>query len=548
MSAAVLLALSLALQAQPPRDARASASGTASIHGRVVSDELRPRPLRRARVTLSRGPVDLAESAITEDDGTFTFSSVPAGRYTLAVAKEGFVAMAYGARRPSRPGTPLVLHEHEVKDLTVRLPPGGVITGVILDGAGQAAPGLTVTALASTFHGQTGERRLVPAGQASTSDDRGEYRIYGLAAGEYVVAAQPFTDGAGFGPPVFELRISNPRGRAVAPVLVYFPSTTDAGRAQPIAVNSGEERDGIDIRVENVPLATISGVAAAPPRSGTTNVTLTRRGDSSVEFVRVARADQGGQFTFGAVPPGDYTVFAHAGSSAWGSTDVTVDGDDIPNLGIVMGPMLTISGRLAFEGASAPAFSARPSVPVPIRPPFGRMTAPAPDLRVDAEGVFTISGLTAGTYGPFSQGLRTPIAGWWLESAVVDGRDLLDGPLEVRTSIRDLVVTLAPRASQLVGTVRDPEAGTSPGGFVVAFSTDHRSWFFNSRRTVGVRPDEGGRFSILNLPPGEYFVTAVADLSDGEWYDPSVLEQLVPGSVRVSIAGTEKITCDLTIR
>ena len=83
------------------------------------------------------------------------------------------------------------------------------------------------------------------------------------------------------------------------------------------------------------------------------------------------------------------------------------------------------------------------------------------------------------------------------------------------------------------------------GGFVVAFSTDQRSWFFNSRRTVGVRPDEAGRFSILNLPPGEYFVTAVADLSDGDWYDPSVLAQLAPRSVRVTIAGTGKKIVDL---
>jgi uncharacterized protein (DUF2141 family) len=547
MTALALFALSLALQTQPPRDARPSGSGTASIRGRVLSDEPRPRPLRRARVTLRGGVVDFAENAITEDDGTFTLSRLPAGRYTLAVAKEGFVAMTYGARRPARPGTPIVLHERELKDLTVRLPPGGVITGLIIDAAGQPVQGVAVSALASTFHGATGERRLAPAGQAaSTSDDRGEYRIYGLAVGEYVIAAQPLMDGPGpERPGAFEFRMSNARGRAVAPVPVYFPSTTDAGRAQPIAVGAGEERDGIDIRIENVPLATIGGVAAALPRAGPTNVTLTRSGDSSVEFVRAARADQTGQFVFASVPPGHYTVFAHAGGSAWGSADITVDGDDIPNLGIVMVPMLTISGRLVFEGGSDSPYPALLSVPLPVRPPFGRMTAPAPDLRLGVEGAFTISGLTAGTYGPFTQGLRTPIAGWWLKSAVVDGRDLLDGPLEVRTSIQDLVVTLSPRASEIAGTVRDPEARMTSGGFVVAFSTDRRSWFFNSRRAVGVRPDGAGRFSILNLPPGEYFVTAVADLSDGDWYDASVLEQLAARSERVAIAGTERKMIDL---
>ena len=544
MIAVTLLVLSLALQTQPPRDARRSASGAASIRGRVMSDESRPRPLRRARVTLSRGPVDLAENAITEDDGSFTFSSVPAGRYTLAVAKEGYVAMMYGARRPARPGTPIVLHEREVMELTVRLPPGGVITGLIIDAAGQPVQGAAVSAFASTFDGATGERRLAPAGQtASTSDDRGEYRIYGLAAGEYFIAVQPLIAGPDPQPSAApEFRLSNPRGRAVAPVPVYFPSTTDGGRAQPIAVGAGEERDGIDIRVENVPLATIGGVAAAPPRTGQTYVTLTRTGDSQVQFVRSARTDPAGQFSFAAVPPGSYTVFAQAGASVWGSADITVDGDDVPNLAIVMVPMLSIAGRLVFEGASISPFPAVLSVPLPVRPPVGRTTAPSPDMRLDAEGGFTIWRLTAGTYGPFTQGLRTPIAGWWLKSAVVDGRDLLDRPLEVRTSIQDLVVTLAPDASEIAGTVRDSDARMTAGGFVVAFSTDRRWWFFNSRRVVGARPDSAGRFSIFNLPPGEYFLTAVADLSDGEWYDASVLEQLIPGCVRVTITGAEKKT------
>ena len=56
--------------------------------------------------------------------------------------------------------------------------------------------------------------------------------------------------------------------------------------------------------------------------------------------------------------------------------------------------------------------------------------------------------------------MTSPIAGWWLKSAVVDGRDRLDGPLEVRASIQDLVVTLSPRASEIAGTVRDLVIGS----------------------------------------------------------------------------------------
>src|SRR5262245_59908859 len=90
---------------QPARDTRlpvASAGG--AVAGIVTSEDARPRPLRRVRVTLNGPPLDAPRMAITADDGAFVFDRVPPGRYTVTAAKEGYVPMAYGATRPGRLG------------------------------------------------------------------------------------------------------------------------------------------------------------------------------------------------------------------------------------------------------------------------------------------------------------------------------------------------------------------------------------------------------------------------------------------------------------
>ncbi len=88
-------------QAQPPvRDARPSAVvGTATVSGVVVSADAQPRPLRRARVTLNGPGLAMGRTAITADDGWFSFDRLPPGRFTLGAFKDGYVPMSHGATR-----------------------------------------------------------------------------------------------------------------------------------------------------------------------------------------------------------------------------------------------------------------------------------------------------------------------------------------------------------------------------------------------------------------------------------------------------------------
>jgi hypothetical protein len=543
---------------QPARDTRPPIAGPAgTVSGIVVSAEAQPRPLRRARVTIHGPSLQFGRTAITKDDGTFAFTGLPAGRYTVAAMKDAYVTMNHGARRWLQPGTGIQLGAGETQSLTLRLPRGGVITGVVTDVDGQPAQGIGVTALYRRFVGPIGDRRLAPAGvSASPTDERGVYRIFGLPAGEYIVTAQSQMRVAGL--PASGMRVVkagevSPRDLSLAPV--FYPGTTDVARASRVTVNAGEERSGIDMQLQYVPMASVSGVVSVTPGTTPPSVTMARLGEIvSPEGTRSARADAEGRFTFAGIPPGQYILFAR-GPAQWASAEIAVDGDDITNVGLSMQPSLTIAGRLAFEGSRPAPDVAGVRLPfMPAGQTIGNFQIGLPQIQLEPGGRFVVAGIVPGAYrlgamqSQPTQGIRTPIGGWWLKSIVVNGRDILDAPLDIRQGTDDAVATFTDQASELAGVVKDAQGRPASELFVVVFSSDRSSWFVNSRRVAGVRVDAEGRYTIRNLPPGEYRAVATADVEQGEWSDLTVLERLAAGATPLTIAGVEKKTVDLIVR
>jgi len=115
----------------------------------------------------------------TDADGRFAMKAREPGKYRFRVMRTGFVGMEYGAHGPSRPGTVLSLDRGaHLKEVNFRLTPHAVLTGRVVDEDGDPLAGVQVQ-LARMGYAQ-GQRRLSYSNGAST-DDRGEYRIYGIA-------------------------------------------------------------------------------------------------------------------------------------------------------------------------------------------------------------------------------------------------------------------------------------------------------------------------------------------------------------------------------
>ena len=594
----MLLAMlwSSAPAAQVPRDRpKPAPSATGRIAGKVVSAGLEPKPLRRARVTLNGSALRPGRTAITQDDGAFVFDAVPPGQYSIAVEKSGYISLTYGATGPGRPGVPVTVVPGGQQTIAIPVPRGGVITGLVTDGTGQPLPGLQVRALTYRILRPAGDRQLVEVpGTTVVSDDRGVYRIFGLPSGEYAVSVRPGADIEAFmaglrtvtaaevGQALAEVRQSRDRrtpglpaarpgrsvnaadpGVRVAFAPVFYPGTTRASQARLVTVGAGEERSAIDVEIEYVPVARIAGtVIGAGGASSPAYVRLVPEPQETLAGqtgFRNITTGPDGTFAFDNVPPGRYVLAARAssdGSTAlrydaaralWASTDLVIDGQDILNVVLAPVPGVTLEGRLVFQGQRPPP---RLSELRGLGLPLTSRTVPgSPNMVIAGDGRFSVYGMPAGTYWPdFQAGIRTPLGAWWLKSIAIDGREMLDAPLELRSSSTGATVTFGNTASELRGRAVFATGEPATNCTIVVFPVERSGWFFNSRRIAAVPVDGAGRYGVMNLPAGDYLIVARADLDQFEWFNPLTLEKLAPAAAKLTIRNDEALTFDIAVR
>ena len=159
----------------PPRDARpAEKKGTGIIKGRVVTAD-GGRPLRRVQVTVSSPDLSEARNVSTSTQGGFEVKELPAGRYTVAASRAGFLRLQYGQSRPAESGRPLQLADGQTLDrIDFALPRMSVISGRITDEIGEPLAGVTVFPMQARYF--RGRKRMVPSGGVGMvrTDDTGD--------------------------------------------------------------------------------------------------------------------------------------------------------------------------------------------------------------------------------------------------------------------------------------------------------------------------------------------------------------------------------------
>jgi hypothetical protein len=583
--------------------------GTATISGVVVSADL-GRPIRRATVRLSSTVPAPPVTVTADDQGRFVFERVPAGQFTIVASKPGYLDSEYGQKKPGsgRPGTPLSISEGQrVERLSLPIARGGVLAGVVVDDGGEPAFGTEVRALRYTW--QNGERVLRPAGSAR-ADDRGSFRIGALPPGEYVVMATPagqagpFDD---FGPfsvasaPMAvagtAINVAVAREAAfnavVGPVQtqatsgyapVYYPGTTTSSGATTVTLGISEERAGMDLQLQLVPLGTVSGMVVGDgTRSASgTEVRLTSLDNALPGLgVRATFAAPDGAFTFMNVPPGRYRVTARAGArqevfvddsggqtrmmmqftsgargegpraggppaaqpARWASADVSLTGRETQNVTLQLQPGVTVSGRVVFDRSTQ-----APENLATIRVVLNTANAsdgPASALAaVNADGRFSIEGVVPGRY---RVSVLAP-GGLRAASFDVGGEDALDFLLNVGDrSPADATLTLTSRAAAIAGSLRQASGQPASDYTILVFADDPRYWTPQSRRIQATRPATDGAFSFRNLPGGAYRIVAVDDLEDGQWLDPAVLRQVSAAAIPITVADGETKTQDLRV-
>ena len=124
------------------------------------------------------------------------FGELPAGSFTLSASKPGFVETFYGSKHPGRgPGVRIAVTSGQRVEISLKILPGAVITGVVSDSRGYPISGVAVQAVELR-----GQGRVSDSAVRAVSDDRGMYRLFGLAPGDYVISANPRLVPYGLGP------------------------------------------------------------------------------------------------------------------------------------------------------------------------------------------------------------------------------------------------------------------------------------------------------------------------------------------------------------
>lgn len=549
---------------------RSTPAPAGRISGRVVSADT-GRPVKRARVLLGAAEIPGGRGALTDDEGVFEFTELPQGRYTLTVGKSGFVGLSYGQRRPLQAGTPLQLNQGEhLRGIEFRLPRGSVISGHIFDNAGDPAPGATVRVLRYQY--AQGVRQLVPAGSGQ-ADDRGEFRVWGLNPGDYVVAAMIRGTGSPMGGPVGRGGRGRPAERAAGPgddpasgfpgveatrpedsgyAPTYYPGVDSIEAAQTVIVGLSAEVLGIDFGLRLVRTATITGRVTSSEGTPVSNGTLTLTPEGlpgrPAQGTSLGGRIQGdGAFTIASVPPGRYLLRARGNDwevPRFASTPLTVSGADMSGVDLTVAPGATITGSVSLtRSAALNADLAQFRLAAPAVD--GQSLGPNPTARVDADGTFRLEGVAAG-----SRWIRahTP-RGWVLHSVTLDGRDVTDQPIEVTSGqrLRNVSIVFSDRLSEVSGTLTD-ERGTPVNDYtILAFPTDSTLWRPQARQIMTGRPDQTGTYQLRGLPAGEYLVAPIDPAEQGEWFDPSFLDAQRTRAVRVTLADGDVKTQHFTI-
>jgi len=525
---------------------------------------------RSAGITPNQAVLDTT----TDEMGHFEFRNLVPGPYQLRyqldgyfpaseeiksnVALDSFVGYAGGFRGAGRGGVQMLALVLDVKQpvaLGIPMIPGGVISGRVSDSNGRPIVSGQVSAMVLTF--ADGQRMLGNIKSAMTND-RGEYRLFGLEPGKYYVRT--------------EYRRPSPSGISQDTFRAYFPGVQTANDASTVSVRGGSESSGTNITIRPAITVKVSGTVTLPPSLTPPEAPVTGRGALPVPLVGAASAAAfylqpmdavgirddsvvlsnsvtgiadraAGKFEIRNVVPGRYDLYTmvrtnpdNAQERHVGHAAIIVGNQDLDGINIAISPGVDLRARVTSKDPAA-VFQAPTQWTLQIR-----------------------SAIPPGLLQLTSTGARGAQAndGWRIFPALPEGQFVLDSPLaslrdayvadirqgdksiyETGTVVvgsgnaEDVEVILARPAATITGTVQNAAGKAAARSSVVLIPNGDRRHnpMLYKRATSGTE----GNFSLGALAPGDYKLFAWEALPNGAELNADFLKQYEERGIPVAI-------------
>ncbi len=472
-------------------------------------DEPRPRQIPQQR-------------AVTGAAGRFSFDTTGAIGGTVQASRQGY-------RSENNVASAMVVLRGDFGNTTVRLVPQGVITGRVLDGDGEALPGMTVEAIRIEI--ADGRRELRENYARAATDDRGEYRMWNLPPGSYYVkfegrvsmrnyytanAAFEFADLA-YGP-------------------LYYPRAESLDAAQFLKVEPGQTTNA-PFTAEGRKAYQIRGRMANAPPHRSFQIRLLRGTEQAASRGAVNMAAL--TFQVADVVPGSYTlqIYTADGGPLWeGELPVTVGEHDLVGISVGMVTGIEVRGRVQSGQQDIRVVGLLRARRVD---PLGIPGAPGEVYAVQGVDGFTFKGLLPGKYEIETNGA----AGGYISSIRSGNEDVLaDGLTVTSGGAPEIVIEVTPGGGmiklQMDGVPEEPVPGQSVQLLLVGQNGTART--LQSGQAFG---NEGGfRF----VAPGDYTLYAWPSSHEVEFRNPVVLDSLSQYATPVKIAEGE--TKEVTIK
>ena len=414
-----------------------------------------------AEVYLGSSAQGLAQQSktLSGPSGEFRFDAVLAtDQYSFTVTKRTYLKASHPSKyQPA----PFVIEPTGLTGITIRLMPQSVLSGVIVSEDGEALERITVLAnVALSRHGQAILRSTDSSAQ---TDDLGRFRLYGLAAGDFVLTANTKEL-----PGVF-------------------------------SVKAGEHRSGLNLVLSYPKTFSVQGRLTQP----TVGYVFVR----TIPFLNGGEVKKSGSFSIDRLTPGTYTLIADENSRTQlrlESAQITITNQNLHGVQLTSPALRTLTGRLRTEGpvrlspgGVALTFTALhgSNRPIPVT------TAP--------DGTFSVPSFPA---GPYNVDLQAPPGSYV--------RQILRAGIPFDAAVphsAPLEIYLSTAVASIHGTVEPPEGdGNYYAGVLYLVPEDKWLGFgFNAARYQKIMPVDL-KFSLSDLAPGRYLVfVSEIPLEDG---------------------------------
>ena len=481
-------------------------------------------PIRRATVSLlSEAERQMVASVETDNEGRFSFDSLPGAKYPLTASKRGFLT-AYYDEHDGGFNTAIVTGEdQETSKLVFRLVPGASLHGVVTSDGGDPVEGAKVMLFAKP-HGRNRDARITQAAE-TTTDDTGAYEFDGLAVGECLLAvkAEPwFAQRSSMAGSQHGLEPNSGSALDAAYPVTFFDSTTDESSASPIVLTGGS-REEANVNLRAVPALHLTVQAPlmqdrhVPPVELKQSIFGTYppfEGISSMGHYPLS-----GAIEMIGIAPGHYEL-TQGDPPRIAEIDATTSQQIDPSIGT---PTVTVSGSLRASNGSA----LQENLDITLRS-LDEARPHSPQQTTSIQGAFRFLAVRPGSWEFIATDPDKTLS---VTSLIIGSQTRPGNELIVRDKPLQVIATVSLVETHVEGIAQNDGKGV-PGVMIVLIPKKWPAFRSLTRRD---QSDSDGSFSLHDVAPGQYTVVAIEDGWELDWERPEVIGRYLSKGVAVTV-------------